>query len=263
MVSHNHLSTNLSRYERETVLNQYLLFHYGSDKDQMPFPFGPINSIQFPIRCVKECLNTDILPKNAKALELGCAVGRSSFELSRFCEKVIGIDGSNAFISAAKKIQRREKVEYPIVIEGVQKEMRIAAIPEGTYPERIVFKCDDILALSEERASFHVVLAANVLCRLRDPRALLNQLPSLLVPEGQLILISPYSWLKEFTPQANWLGGAENALKSTLELIKDELKEYFSLEKTFDMPFLIREHLRKYEWGVAQASIWVRNSKKY
>jgi hypothetical protein len=34
----------------------------------------------------------------------------------------------------------------------------------------------------------------------------------------------------------------------------------FNLVTTKDLPFLIREHARKFQWSVAQASIWQRRS---
>jgi hypothetical protein len=105
------------------------------------------------------------------------------------------------------------------------------------------------------------VLVANLLCRLSNPLALLAKLSQLTAANGQLILISPYSWLKEFTPKNRWLGGAEdNEGKSSLDYIQDSLQHYFDLKRVFDMPFLLREHARRYEFGIAQATLWTRNS---
>ncbi len=43
--------------------------------------------------------------------------------------------------------------------------------------------------------------------RLPDPRAFLSSLPRLLHPGGVAVIVSPYSWLEEYTPQPAWLGG--------------------------------------------------------
>jgi putative 4-mercaptohistidine N1-methyltranferase len=248
------------RYETEASLSEYLLFHYGEDQDLMPYHFGPLNSFGFPVRCVTECLDIGALPLNATALELGCAVGRSSFELARYCTSVLAIDRSSAFISAATRIQQTGALEYAALEEGFQKSARIARLPQGIVPNRVKFKCCDLMDCSQDPTSYHVVLAANVLCRLPDPQEFLTLLPQLVAPKGQLILTTPYSWLEEFTSREQWLGGEENGEeKKNLEYIRKILGKWFDLHHFFDMPFLIREHLRKYQWGVAQASIWKRN----
>ena len=232
-----------SRYETDEILNQYLLFHYGRDRDLMPFSFGPREALNFPVRCVEECFNK----KASMALELGCAVGRSSFELSRYCKSVLAVDNSSVFISAAQQIQQQGYLDYTILGEGTERSVRTARIPEGIEPGRIHFKCCDVMDVPLE--AYDVVLAANLLCRLRDPSAFLKRLREWVVPGGKLILTTPFSWLEEFTPRSHWLS-AENVDRS--------LEEYFELERAFDMPFLIREHLRKYQWGVTRAAIWKR-----
>ena len=56
------------------------------------------------------------------------------------------------------------------------------------------------------------VLASNLLCRLPDPAAFLRACRSLVKPGGVLVLISPYSWIKEWTPEERWLGGEEGGV---------------------------------------------------
>lgn len=246
-------------YETDKALSQYMLFHYGSDQDQLPFSFGPKNALNFPVRCVTECLDVADLPVHATALELGCAVGRSSFELSRYCEHVLSIDYSQNFITAAKHIQQKGKLEYQIVEEGTKIANRLARIPSGVHPERIDFKCGNAMDLSRVIDKFDVVLSANVLCRMPDPIAFLNVLPHLVASKGQLILISPYSWLDHFTPRSNWIDN--QATGSVLDVIQEVLLDAFDLQRVFDMSFLLRDHLRKYEWGVSQATIWKRKTE--
>jgi SAM-dependent methyltransferase len=73
-----------------------------------------------------------------------------------------------------------------------------------------VFKQGDACALPPAAAlggRFTVIHGANLLCRLPDPLAFLSAVPSLLVPGGLLVLVSPYSWLPAYTPRDKWLGG--------------------------------------------------------
>lgn len=241
-----------SRYETDTLLDEYLLFHYGSDHDQMPFDFGP-SDLNFPVRCVTKCVDFTLLPKNASALDLGCAVGRSSFELSRYCQKVIGIDNSQSFIQVAKQLQEFGQVDYSIYEEPPHIKTCIAHVSKEAHPERVRFFCEDAVHFVKTHHEAHdIVLAANLICRLPNPRSFLENIHRVVTASGQLILISPYSWLEEFTPQSHWL-------QNGLESLKEILSDHFKLKKAFDLPFLIREHRRKYEWGVSQASIWIKS----
>lgn len=240
----------MNLYETDFVLSQYLLFHYGSPEEQMPFNQGTLNSLDFPVRCVSECVNTSkIPPKAAKGLDLGCAVGRSSFELAKHCDHVIGIDNSHSFIHAAKQIQQGKELEYLLKEEGSLCSKHIAKLHDTSHAHRVEFRCHDVLDLVDEPDQYEVVLAANLLCRLKNPTLLLDLFAQLVKPAGQLVLITPYSWLDQYTPRKNWL---------TAENVHQSLGPSFTLEKRFDMPFSLREHRRKYQWVVADASVWSR-----
>lgn len=240
-------------YETEKIASQYLLLHYGSEEEQLPFSFGPKNALHFPVRCVSECVNFDALPSHANALELGCSVGRSSFELSRYCKSVLAVDNSQLFISLAKRLQQGEEIEYAIQVEGSTTTQYIAKKPSTSNPERIKFQCSDVMELTFNNKRFDLVLAANLLCRLPKPLEFLQNLSRWVAPKGQLILVSPYSWLEEYTPKSNWPDA-----EGTLEFILKALHGHFVLQKTLELPFLIREHRRKYQWGVSEATLWTR-----
>ncbi len=244
-------------YETNQLLSEYLLFHYGDLNDTLPYDFGPKDSIQFPQRCISEFLDTTILPKNAKALDVGCAVGSSTFELARYCENVIGIDYSKSFIDAANALKKDGKLDYAKKICGRIYENSTACIPTEIDRLRVKFEVGDAHALRDDIGSFNVVMAGNLLCRLHDPRKFLKQLSDLIAIDGQLILTTPMTWLEEFTPAENWLGGLPTS-ENTLDAIKSELNDNFELISYKNIPFLIREHARKFQWSIAQGSHWRR-----
>ena len=93
-------------YETDKLLSEYLLFHYGTRGEIGPPP-GAEQALDYAVRCVTECLDTGALPEGARALDLGCAVGRSTFELARHCARAIGIDYSRRFVEAAEGIRTR------------------------------------------------------------------------------------------------------------------------------------------------------------
>jgi hypothetical protein len=75
---------------------------------------------------------------------------------------------------------------------------------------RVVFVQGDACELSLSALGgvpFHVILGANLLCRLPYPRRFLAALPALLEPQGFLVLPSPYTWLQQYTPKSEWIGG--------------------------------------------------------
>jgi hypothetical protein len=101
---------------------------------------------------------------------------------------------------------------------------------------------------------------ANLIDRLTNPHRCLQQLPNLVKSGGQLIITSPYTWLEEYTPRENWLGGLarDGQRIKTLDSLKRILSPAFEFSFAKDLPFLIREHARKFQWSVAEASVWVR-----
>lgn len=213
----------------------------------MPFSYGPKQGIHFPIECIVASLEKGNIYRSA--LEIGCAVGRSSFELARYCEKVIAIDSSQKFIAAAKAIQSSGQLDYQVVGEAGTVAVRVAKRPSDIDFHRITFKYCDAMELFEKPVQHDLVLGVNVLCRMSEPELFLSKLHLLVNTGGTVILASPYSWLEEFTAKSKWLSFKD---------IQNILEGHFRLERTFDLPFLIRDHYRKYEWGVSQFSVWRR-----
>ena len=108
------------------------------------------------------------------------------------------------------------------------------------------------MSLREDLGSFDRVHAANLVCRLPEPRRFLNRLPNLVNPGGELVLATPCTWLEEFTKKENWPEGR------TLDWLRNELEDNFELKSTADEPFLIRETARKFQWTVSQVTKWRR-----
>lgn len=252
------MSMEADYYESQDLLDQYLLFHYGEEAEQLPWAFGPWSAVSFPQRCVTETLDLKRLPPDARALEVGCAVGRACFELTAICAEVIGIDASQRFIAAATELAAAGTHAYEIKETGRIVRAAEARIPSHAQPERVSFRVGDALALPEDLGVFDVVLACNVLCRLPDPGRFLQSLPGLVRSGGQLVLSTPHSWLERFTAPEYWLGATPET-GEPFEAIRTALEPAFRLQRRCDLPFLIREHRRKYQWSVAEATVWVRS----
>lgn len=242
-------------YETPRLLAEYLLLHYGSPEEVLGGKPGPAAAVGFPVRLVRELLAPP--PIDAIALDVGCAVGASSFELARSCASVIGVDFSTSFIAAADELRTTGRHAYAKAVEGDLTEPACAVVPADIDPARVRFETGDATALRDFGSPFDVVLAANLLCRLPDPTRFLARLPDLVKPSGQLMLTTPFSWLEEYTPRDRWLGGTTSTGRG-FDALCARLEPHFALEHRADVPFLIREHARKFQYGVADGTRWRR-----
>ena len=249
-------------YETDESLQQYLLFHYGAPEQILPYEFGPKDAVGFPSRCVTECIDSTRLSDKSRALDLGCSVGRSSYELAKTCGEVIGIDKSKTFIRAAEAMKNLGELKCRRIEEGDAYSEISVKRPSGVDYGRIRFEVGDACALDPSLGLFDVILMSNLLDRVPHPRAMVEQIAAFVSPGGQLILLSPYSWLSDFTAPDEWLGGKmeQNEPIFAFDSLSAILDPAFELSERKNVPFLIREHRRKFQWSVAEASRWIRKA---
>ena len=248
-------------YETDRAVSEYLLFHYGSSEEILPYPDGPVSALDYPVRCVEHFSDDIGYDVTMRALDLGCAVGRSTFELARYCGEVIGIDYSERFIASAQRLQDQGRIGYSFTDHGELTRDAVAAVSGNIDRSRVRFEQGDAMFLREGLGSFDVVLMANLIDRLVDPGLFLSGMNERVVSGGYMILTSPYTWLEEYTPREHWIGGKPGtggADLRTEDALLELLNPSFERIRCADLPFLIREHVRKFQWSVAQGSLWKR-----
>ena len=243
-------------YESDILRDWYLLFHYGSPEEILAGvgfdPAGlPARCLEFPVTTVEAA---EVSGTIDRALDLGCAVGRSSLELSRVADEVIGIDFSASFIDVADQVRKGDPVTYSRYGEMHQPESLTVRLPEGVQPDRVSFEVGDAMSLREDLGRFDFVHAANLLCRLPEPQRFFDRLPDLVRPGGKLVMATPATWLPEYTPVENQPAGA------TLDHLTEALGDAFTIVSVKEIPFLIREHQRKLQLSTSQTSLWIRKS---
>jgi SAM-dependent methyltransferase len=163
-------------YETDKAVAEYLMFHFGAPSDILPYEpsVAPHGALDFASRTAAACVAWSRragVPLSA-AFDVGCAVGRTSFDLSRDFERVVGLDYSHAFVNAAAALLASGRAEYACTVEGEVTAVKTVLVPAGVRSERIKFVQGDACKLPASDAlggAFSVIHAANLVCRLPDP----------------------------------------------------------------------------------------------
>lgn len=238
-------------YESDELVSQYCEFQYGSEY------FGVKN---FALECVK--IATKFMKNKKKALDLGCATGRATFELARSFDEVEGIDFSARFIGVGVKLKNDGYVAYMSKIEGDLSKEKKATIKELGYEnikERVSFWQGDACNLKPNFNSYDLILAKNLIDRLYNPKQFLDTVQERLNSDGILVLTSPYTWQESSTKKEFWLGGYrdENGKEvKSMDTLKEILGKNFELLHVEDLEFVIKETARKFQHSVAEVSVW-------
>ncbi len=239
-------------YETDEQLGQYMDFHYG------PEHFGVPN---FPETCAERCLA--VKPRGERALDLGCATGRSTFELARGFDHVLGLDLSQRFIDAAEQLRSAGELSYRLTDEGEISHEETASLNALGLSEtagRIRFEVADAGNLPDELSGYDLIFAGNLIDRMPNPGTFLQDIHQRLNPGGVLVVTSPYTLLPDFTPRAHWIGGyydSHGEPVTVLDGMKERLHPHLELiQKPEDVPFVIRETRRKHQHTLAQLTVW-------
>jgi len=102
-------------YETERAVQEYLLFHFGADAAIMPYAASaavPTGALRFAQRTARVALaalaraSPAVAVGSVAVLDVGCAVGGSSYEFSAAAGRVVGFDFSRRFVEAASDARR-------------------------------------------------------------------------------------------------------------------------------------------------------------
>jgi len=239
-------------YESDDLVNQYIEFGWGSTH------LGVEN---YAVACAKIAIEAMGDRAKKRALDVGCAIGRSSFELARAFDEVTGIDYTARFIQSATQIKEQGSLNFTTPTEGElfdYKQVTLESLNLTKETSKVTFWQGDACNLKSLYQGYDLIFAGNLIDRLYNPKKFLESMAERLNQNGLLILSSPYTWLEEYTPKEQWIGGyrrdGENF--STLDGLHKILDQEFKLVTTKDVPFVIAETARKHQYTIAQMSIW-------
>ncbi len=249
------VTQNFNNYETDEFISQYLEFHYGDEYFSVP---------NFPKACIDMIFELTGHRQFERAFDVGCAVGRSSFELAKRVLHVDALDFSTRFIRNAISLREHGSLRYMITDEGeltTLKQVNLSEMGLAETADRVEFSQGDASNLKPKYTDYDLVFAGNLIDRLSRPGRFLQTMADRIRPDGLLVLTSPYTWLEEYTEKENWVGGykvnGEN--KTTLDGLHDVLGEHFvPFCDPVDIPFVIRETARKHQHTIAQMTLWKR-----
>ncbi len=244
-----------SNYETDKLMSEYAEFHYGDEY------FGVANFSKALVSFALPFMNDK--PKH-KALDLGCASGRATFELARYFEQVTGVDFSARFIAQGVQLAGGDALRYTLCEEGdlvAYKSRLLADLDLLDVNGKVEFYQGDACNLKSVFSGYDFILAANLIDRLYSPSKFLSAIHERLNIGGVLMLASPYTWLTEHTPKSEWIGGFKKDGENftTLDGLKAHLSQHFRLiSEPVEIPFVIRETKRKFQHSCSEVTLWER-----
>lgn len=140
-------------------------------------------------------------------LDVGCALGRSSFEVAAAgAELVVGVDLNMAMLRRAEAARRTGVARWP--------RRRIAQVYDPAEAslddlpaDRVGFVCADVLGLPLVDAAVDGALSLNVLDCVPSPVGHLYELGRVLRDGAPAVVTTPYDWSASATPIEHWIGG--------------------------------------------------------
>ncbi len=242
-------------YESDAGLAEYAESHFGEEWLGVP---------SFPKAVADMALKAMQGKPLNKALDIGCACGRSAFELATQFRHVDGIDLSANFIRLGFEMTEQQVIRYARV-EGCElvsyQERTLKALGLEQTVDRVAFHQGDACNLKPHFSGYDLVLAANLLDRLYKPSKFLDTIHERINAGGILMIASPNSWLEEHTPRQEWVGGFKKNGENftTLDGLKASLGRHFRLiSEPVKVPFVIRESEHKFQHNLSEVTLWER-----
>jgi len=238
-------------YESDELVSQYCEFQYGDTH------FGVEN---FAISTAR--VAASFSKNRGKALDLGCATGRATYELAKEFEQVEGIDFSVRFVQVGAKLKSDGYVAFSVKEEGEISQNKKVSIDELGYESlksKVSFWQGDACNLKANFKGYDLIMATNLIDRLYNPRLFLDTIDQRLNEDGILVITSPYTWQESSTNKEFWLGGYEDEngdSVKTIDALREVLADKFELIHTQDLDFVIKETARKFQHTISEVSVW-------
>ena len=245
---------NDNPYNADSIVNLYIHFHYCDDKY-----FEVENYPKAVAKIAIDCTNKD---KRNRVLDLGCATGRTSFELAKEFKQVTGIDYAQRLINVGLQFKKNKYLEWTVCNHGDIMDKFNCSIKDFGLTQdildRIEFAKGDAHKLKYQYKDYDCIVACNLIDRLHSPLLFLENIDKIMTNNGILIILDPYTWLEQYTNKNKWIGAKviDNKPISTFDALKKILSIKFQFIKEQNVPFVIRETARKYQHTLSHCTVW-------
>jgi SAM-dependent methyltransferase len=198
-------------YQKQRTIEMYSTMQYApflkkGDKDCLTEPY-----YQAMLRMLFPYMQPEMT-----ALDLGCALGRMSFELANHTRgTVVGIDTSHEFITACHQIgaNQHEAITYPVPPQP-----------------KVSFLMADAQELPFADTAFQCVLCLNLIDRVSHPKRVIEEITRVVSATGILLISDPYDWEDEHTAPAERVENMHDLFPhSQWELMHEEDRVPFTL----------------------------------
>ncbi|GGF57835.1 hypothetical protein GCM10007301_16930 [Azorhizobium oxalatiphilum] len=193
---------NLVRQQQSTYGHD----HYGDlFADEAEGADGTTGSVRTALDTALERLP----PRAGATLDMGCAAGRTSFDLAAATGRlVLGIDLNWQLMSLGRGLIDEGRITYPLRRSGNTFERRSCAV-KLPGAELVDFWIADALALPFADGSFGHATAFNVLDCVAEPARLVRETHRVLETGAGFALSTPFDWASHATSPAHWIEGPE------------------------------------------------------
>ncbi len=138
-------------------------------------------------------------------------------------------------------------------------EVALSDLALNALPGKVDFFQADACNLKPLYTGYDLILAANLIDRLYDPRKFLTHIHERLTPGGLLVVASPYSWDETITEKNKWLGGIrkDGEPYTTRTALHDILAPHFApVGAPTKIPFVLRVTQNRFEHTLSEGTIW-------
>lgn len=254
-ISEEPLVKALNPYETDPNVTQYLESHYAQPSIELAYK-AFYQALSELVKDSVKSLNV----KTTKLLDLGCKVGRVSFELSSVFEQIDAVDFSAAPIKHAVKLQEGKEVRYTLKAEGeLVTFKKVEPLPKALLSNaKLIFSQGDASNLKAKYSQYDVVLAQNILEENYDPRLFLADISHRINHQGLLILVTDYQFDAKHAESSKWLGGKKiNGENVTgFEALSDLLIPQYDLINQNNLMQLYSLDLRHYKLNQYHVTVW-------
>lgn len=161
--------------------------------------------------------------KRTSVLEIGCGVGRFSFELAKLFSSVIGIDFSARYIRCGEMIKSGGDLRYAIRLGNGQAIQKVITSNQLSLNEsirdKVKFWQADACNLKSSFTGYDLVISINALETMYNPKKFLNEIHSRISDKGYFVLCSTYKWSQVYCSKSEWLSEDNTTAFNSINLI--------------------------------------------